>query len=314
MPLPPNLMPSNPNIFANNPLDRASQLRRNADWLKTQLNDPKSLLVLFHNGNPLISRKGERVEIVWLRPNMGTNLGARDAALIFLGLDEKKCAYFALELGRVADPTKGGMLDGFGEFVDLRQVALELAPDEAAILAQAKALLHWHAQNVFCALTGEPTEIRDGGYRRVTADERSELFPRTDPVVIMLAMYGDEILLARQPRFPANLYSAPAGFMEPGESIEEAAARELMEEVGIPVSEVIYHSSQPWPFPSSLMIGCHAKALSREITLDRQELEDARWFTRDEIALALKGEGPVRVPARHAIGHHLIKDWLNKKI
>jgi NAD+ diphosphatase len=307
MPLQPN-----PNIFANNPLNRAGILRRDPHWLAAQQDNPASLLAVFHNERPLVIRKGNKVEVMWLRPSMVTALtkSQNPAHIVFLGLDRKERAYFALDLGKGTDPTQGGTLEGLGEFIDLRQIALDLAPDEAAILAQAKALLHWHAAARYCAISGETTQMVEGGYKRVTPAQGLEHFPRTDPVVIMLAVYGDEALLARQRRFPPGFYSAPAGFIEPGESIEEAAARELKEETGIEVSEVNYYCSQPWPFPSTLMIGCFARAQTRDITLDREELEDAHWFTRADLESALSNKGPIRVPPRHAIGHHLIRHWV----
>ena len=167
----------------------------------------------------------------------------------------------------MAEPETSKPLGGLGRFADARGVAPQLAPGEAGILAQARSLVNWHLRHGFCAVCGARTEVADGGYVRRCPACAAEHFPRTDPVVIMLVRDGEDCLLGRQAHFPAGVYSALAGFVEPGETIEEAVRREVMEEAGIEVGEVDYHSSQPWPFPASLMIGCIAKAASRRIAL-----------------------------------------------
>ena len=183
-----------------------------------------------------------------------------------------------------------------------------VGPDHLAPLAEAKALLAWHARHRFCANCGAPTNVSQAGWKRECPSCKVEHFPRTDPVVIMLAIDGDRCLLGRAGRFVANMWSCLAGFVEPGESIEEAARRETLEEAGIICGSVKYFASQPWPFPMSLMIGCHAQATSTEITVDREELEDARWFTRDEVALMFtrRASGRDQHPAadRDRASHH----------
>ena len=187
-----------------------------------------------------------------------------------------------------------------------------LARDEAPLFAAALSLAWWHSRHLFCANCGASTEIERGGWSRRCADCSAQHFPRVDPVVIMLAEHEDRLLLGRQPQYPPGRYSALAGFLEPGESIEAAVARELQEEAGILVEDVTYIASQPWPFPSSLMIGCHARALGDALTIDLTELDDARWFSREEIAAALAGgpDAPFEPPPHFAIARTLLEHWL----
>ena len=176
-------------------------------------------------------------------------------------------------------------------------------------MAHARGLIYWHQRHRFCSLCGSPAEIRDAGHMRRcgNADCAAEHFPRTDPAVIMLVADGDRCLMGRQAEWPTGLYSTLAGFVEPGESLEEAVAREIWEEAGITVRDVRYHSSQPWPFPASLMLGFYATATSTEISLNRDELDDARWFHRND--LRNPGEG-MRLPRQTSISRRLLDDWL----
>ena len=196
---------------------------------------------------------------------------------------------------------------------NLRQVAVDgsVSAEDLGALAQGKALLFWHAKHRFCANCSKPTVASAGGWRRECSACGTHHFPRTDPVVIMLAIDGERCLLGRQPRFPAGMYSCLAGFLEPGETIEDAVRREIAEEAGIATGPVTYLGSQPWPFPASLMIGCLVEAASTEITIDRQELEDARWFTRDEVKAMLAGHHPegISCPFPMAIAHHIVLAW-----
>jgi NAD+ diphosphatase len=198
---------------------------------------------------------------------------------------------------------------------DLRTIAVQgMIPfEELAPIAEAKALLHWHSRHRHCAVCGAQTHVANAGWRRECPQCKAEHFPRTDPVAIMLAVKGDKCLLGRQARFVANSWSCLAGFIEPGESIEEAARRETLEEAGIRCGRVRFRS-QPWPFPSSLMIGCHAEALTDDIVIDRNELEDARWFSRDEAATMLARTHPqgLITPPPVAIAHHIIRAWVEK--
>ncbi|WP_246735978.1 NAD(+) diphosphatase [Enterovirga aerilata] len=197
---------------------------------------------------------------------------------------------------------------------DLRSIAVQgtVPADELGMLAQAKSLLSWHARHRFCANCGNPTEPAAGGLRRDCRACGAQHFPRTDPVSIMLIARGDTCLLGRQKRFVAGSYSCLAGFIAPGETLEDAVRREVLEEAGIRVGRVSYVASQPWPFPSSIMIGCWGEALTEEIVLDRDELEDGRWFHRDELALMLERRHPdgLITPPPMAIANHLMRAWL----
>jgi NAD+ diphosphatase len=200
------------------------------------------------------------------------------------------------------------------KIADLRTIAVYgmVAEEHLPPLAEAKALLGWHARHRFCSNCGVPTKMTQGGWRRDCPSCGVEHFPRTDPVVIMLAISGDRCVLGRSRRFAPTMWSCLAGFAEPGETIEEAVRREVLEEAGIACGRVSYFASQPWPFPSSIMIGCHAEALSDALVVDREELEDARWFDREELASMLKRQHPqgLTTPPPVAIAHHIIRNFV----
>ena len=197
---------------------------------------------------------------------------------------------------------------------DLRSIAVQgmVAADHLPPLAEAKALLGWHARHRFCPNCGAASLVTQAGWRRDCPECHVEHFPRTDPVVIMLAIAGERCVLGRSRRFAPTMWSCLAGFAEPGESIEEAVRREVLEEVGITCGRVRYFASQPWPFPSSIMIGCHVEALSETIAIDREELEDARWFDREELTLMLNRQHPqgLTTPPPVAIAHHIIRSFV----
>jgi NAD+ diphosphatase len=195
-----------------------------------------------------------------------------------------------------------------------------LSPADLAVYGAAKALVDWHARHRFCARCGHGTELRKGGWQRSCTNPacKADHFPRVDPVTIMTVEHEGRLLLGRQPRFPPRRYSALAGFVEPGETVEEAVAREISEEAGLVVRDVRYVASQPWPFPSSLMIACHAVTDSADLTIDRTELDDARWFTRDEVIAAMVqqvngcDDAAFIAPPPFAIAHHLLVWWLKQ--
>ena len=201
---------------------------------------------------------------------------------------------------------------------DLRSIAVQglVAGEHLPPIAEAKAVLHWHARHRFCSNCGAPTVVVDAGWRRDCAQCQAQHFPRTDPVVIMLAIDGDDCLLGRSPRFIPNMWSCLAGFLEPGETIEDAVRRETLEEASITTGRVRYLASQPWPFPSSLMIGCYAEATSREIVVDTEELEGARWFSKEELARMLmrRHEEGLTTPPPVAIAHHIIRSFVEGEI
>jgi len=231
--------------------------------------------------------------------------------IVFLGLmDEAPRFGFrldaqAIELLKARDDLK---------ITDLRSIAVQglVEPEHLPPLAEAKALLAWHARHSHCPNCGARTDVVQAGWRRDCPACGAEHFPRTDPVVIMLAIAGERCVLGRSPRFAPTMWSCLAGFAEPGESIEEAVRREVLEEVGIACGRIKYFASQPWPFPSSIMIGCHAEALSDSIVVDRDELEDARWFDRDELVAMLKRQHPagLTTPPPVAIAHHIIRSFV----
>jgi NAD+ diphosphatase len=308
------VLPKNPNVFANSPLDRAAHLRANQEWLIGALADKRTLFIPVWKLMPfLIKNRESRREAGWITAELALPLMRPAGTTIFLGLN-RDVPHFAIDVSSAPDPSGDGVLAGLGLFADLRTVAEEIDPGDAAILAQAKSLIDWHQRHGFCANCGGETESADAGYKRYCQACNTEHFPRTDPVVIMLALHGDSCLLGRQAKWPDGFYSALAGFVEPGETIEEAVARELTEEAGIKIGDVLFHSTQPWPYPSSLMIGCYARALTTEVTVDMTELSDARWFTRAEVRAALerKGGGDLRIPPPLAIAHQLVKSWIEE--
>ncbi|HJR57132.1 MAG TPA: NAD(+) diphosphatase [Rhizomicrobium sp.] len=289
-----------PLTFAGNPLNRASAERPGEAWLAERRSS--GLFLPFWQMRPLV-RDGCAGFQPWQPAWEG-------APCIFLGLDGAQ-PLFALDLGQAEMPPP---LDG--EFQEMRPAAFILPGRDAAIAGQAKALLDWHSRHGFCPNCGAKTEMRDGGYRRLCPACGAEHFPRTDPVVIMLPIRktedgGDECLVGRNQRFTGGLFSAFAGFVEPGESMEEAVRRELREETALQVGTVRYHKSQPWPFPSSLMLGCYAEALTRDFTIDGSEIAEARWISKDEARRRLRNEivDEMKLPAVIAIAHHLVKDW-----
>ncbi|MDB5457060.1 MAG: hydrolase [Caulobacter sp.] len=302
------------NIFAGNPLDRASERRGDAAWLAEKLEDPLSLAVAIWNGRPLVEDAppspgpGVAVQIAYLRADMAHDLAGGAERLLFLGL-WKDVAVFAVDLEGGADPAEGP-LAGLGRFEELRGVALTLPAADAGILATAKSMFEWRRKHRWCSNCGQESAVADGGWKRLCPACKTEHFPRTDPVAIMLAVNEGKCLLGRQALWPPGMFSALAGFVEPGETIEEACARELMEEAGLTATAVRYHSSQPWPWPSSLMMGLIAEVDSQDAAPDQTELEEVRWFTRPEALALIQGKlDGVFAPPPLAIAHQLIKAW-----
>ena len=284
--------------FSGNPLDRASYSRADAAWLTSQR--AAGLFLPFWQTRPFVM--GNRAGFLPGRREWDSHL------CVFLGLDGAQ-PLFAVDLPGDTEPA----LDG-GSFQDMRAAAFVLPKRDTAIAGQAKALLDWHKRHGFCPNCGHETQFADAGYKRICPRCGAEHFPRTDPVVIMLPVLGDQCLIGRNKRFPPLLFSAFAGFVEPGESMEEAVRRELLEEVELKVADVRYHATQPWPFPSSLMLGCYATALGPDFRIDGHEIEAARWLSKDEARarLANQIEDEMRLPVAIAIAHHLIRDWANR--
>jgi NAD+ diphosphatase len=299
------------NVFAGSPLDRCENLRGDSQKIDALMRAPGTRFICLWRSKPMIAA-GETLRIQWVNGALALPVIDAGAAWAFLGTADG-IAHFAVDISAEPDPEKGGRFAHLGVFPDLRMSAATLDRGDAAIIAQAKPLIDWHGRRTYCSVCGSLTEMRQAGASRVCTNEacKASHFPRTDPVVIMLAIHGDRCLLGRQAMFPPKMYSALAGFMEPGESLEEAVRREIQEESGVPVGDVRYHSSQPWPFPASLMIGCHAVALDDRIELPGDELEEARWFDKGFIREVLAGPraAELRLPPPHAIAHQLIKSW-----
>ena len=296
--------------LAGNPLHRAGNERRDPEWLAAALGGggTRFLPVQRLKVPVTLAAAGSAGRLAWA-PGGAWLDGAGDPVLLGLDGDD---ARFAVDVSGVPEPAAGSFGSGAGvEFQGLRAAAPSLPAGDAAIAAQARSLIGWHERHPFCAVCGGRTRSRNGGSSRACASCGAEHFPRTDPVVIVVVSRGGRALLGRSGRFAGNLFSALAGFMEPGESVEEAVRREVAEEAGIRVGAVRYVFSQPWPFPASLMLGCLAEGLSDEIAIDPEELEDARWFSRAELTEALAGRNDgLSVPGSLAIAHHLIQAWL----
>lgn len=279
-----------PEAFFSGPgLDRADSLRADPAAIAALAERPDARHLSWAGGLPALDVDGR---LVW------STAPAAGAAPLFLGLaDGVPC------FSEIPPPATGDLRAQFGALWMLDAA-------DAPIFAAALSLANWHRRHAFCAHCGQPTEPMRGGWARRCGSCSTEHFPRTDPVVIMLALKGDHALVGRQPNFPKGFFSALAGFVEPGESLEEAVARELFEEAGIRTVRVRYLASQPWPFPSSLMIAAFAEATNVDITLDTDELEEARWVTKDEVRAALAGTGDWFAPPPMAIAHTLLKAWV----
>jgi NAD+ diphosphatase len=296
-------------FYAGLGLDRVSLLRRDSGWIAARLADPASVLLPVWRAQNLV-RSGEVPAAARLTVASAAGLVALAREVVLLGLDGET-ACFAIELSHIEAPEALPPLAEAGRFADLRSVGPLLSGPEGALLAYARGVTHWHRRHRFCGVCGSPTASVDAGHvRRCTSpDCATDHFPRTDPAVIMAVTAGDRLLLGRQASWPPGMYSVLAGFVEPGETLEEAVAREVMEEVGIPVTDVSYHSSQPWPFPSSIMLGFNARATRTELRLDRSEIDDAHWFTRAELRASPEDER-FRMPRRDSISRQLIEDWI----
>lgn len=301
--------------YAGCALDRAAHLRTQEGWLRERLSDPASrLLPVWRDRNLLVEGVPPRSAPLD-EATSGALLQLADEA-VFLGVGEDGRACFACDLSRHGENEVMGLVNG-AQFQDLSRVVTVLARDDGALLGYARSMASWHRRHRFCGACGSPTEARNGGHLRVCLNPecRAQHFPRTDPVVIMLLTRNDgagaaaECLLARQRQWVPGLMSALAGFVEPGETLEEAVRREVREETALAVTSISYRGSQPWPFPASLMLGFVATVADGiELAVDREELEDARWFRRDEVA-DIRGLG-LRLPFRGTIARALIESWL----
>jgi NAD+ diphosphatase len=304
-----DLGPQPPLGYSASLIDRAAGLRGDDAALKKLCSHERAGVYVVGGELVVLKTTGEACDPLF-SPGEASGLGAVREN-VWLGLRDGVPRF-----GFGLDPETVGRLKSRNDLkiTDLRTIAVQgmVGADHLPPLAEAKALLGWHARHRFCPNCGAPTQVLDAGWRRDCPSCKAQHFPRTDPVVIMLAILGERCVLGRSRRFAPTMWSCLAGFAEPGETIEEAVRREVLEEAGIACGRVRYFASQPWPFPSSIMIGCHAEALSDTIVVDRDELEDARWFDRDELALMLKRQHPqgLTTPPPVAIAHHIIRDYV----
>lgn len=306
-------------MFGGSGLDRAAQLRSDSDRIGQMLRTG-GVLPLWR-GKPLLEVTTRQP--VFLPADHAVFESSREAP-VFLGLDEER-PRFARDVSAFTPASDTGTVGQFTDpseqrhpdlpesnvFAELRANMAHLSPRAAELLASGKALLEWHRTHRFCAKCGSPSVITEAGWQRVCTSCEAHHFPRTDPVVIMLITRGNSVLMGRSLHWPEGMYSLLAGFVEPGETIEAAVRRETLEETGIGVGEVRYLSSQPWPFPNSLMFGCHGFATTDEITIDPTEIEDAIWVTREDMMAATADLRPDMRPARQgSIARFLIERWL----
>lgn len=296
--------------YAGSALDRLSEQRGDSALIEPLRANARNFVLAGESF--VLAKRGDGFDAGLSNDEAASTGDALETALI--GKDEKGRGHFA----RAIDPQRIDEIKARGNFivVDLRSIALQglVTPEDMSVLATSKALLFWHERHRFCSNCGKPTKPAQAGWRRDCGACGGQHFPRTDPCVIMLAIHGEQCLLARQTRFPPGMWSALAGFVEPGESIEEAVRRETLEEAGLPSKRVAYFASQPWPFPMSMMIGCFVEATTDKLKIDEVELEAARWVTKDECRLLLSGKHPARffAPPPIAIAHHLIKAFVER--
>ena len=300
------------NVFSGVPLDRVDHLRTDTAWIEARLNDPASRFVPVWNQQSIVFAGAEPRAALNDRQSIAELLDS-NAPLAFLGVtpDDGGIAHFAVDFSHLPEETLTARYTG-GALMDLRDSVQLVPAHEASILAYARGLMYWHRKNGFCAACGHKSETCRAGHERVCTNPACGAvhFPRTDSAVIVLVHDGDDCLLCRQSHWPTGMHSTLAGFLEPGESLEEAVAREIFEESGVQVADVRYHSSQPWPFPASIMVGFMAKANSREINVDDKELEYAHWYGRDWLRNVVDSDD-FRMPGKYSIARRLIGDWID---
>jgi len=307
MPITP---PKSANFYSSG-VDRASHLRKDAAWLGERLAHQSSRFVLVWRGQNLIAEYESAEPAAVFLPPEAIDAAEKDAVL--LGI-EGDAAFFAIDLSAMEAPLEIVKAAPPSAFIDLRRVGPLLPQQHGSLLAFARGMAYWHQRHRFCGVCGSPTRSEEAGHVRRCTNQTCNAahFPRTDPAVIMLVHEGSErCLLGRQAAWPQGMHSTLAGFVEPGESLEEAVAREVYEETRIELGSVTYHSSQPWPFPASLMLGFHAEAKTTAITVDKTELDDARWYERAWI-LAHQDDEHFRLPRRDSIARRLLEDWLKR--
>jgi NAD+ diphosphatase len=297
------------NFYATGEFNRAVERREDVAWIREKLADPASRLYPIWRLRNYVSDPGAPRALV-LDPARRAALLESASTVVLLGIEEE-VAHFLIDISHLDEPAAIEL----GHAVDLRAVGALMSQREGALLAYARGLTYWHDRHKFCGVCGSPTESKNAGHQRQCTNPDCSVvqFPRTDPAVIMRITHGDRILMARQAVWPQGMHSILAGFVEPGESLEDAVAREVYEEVGLRLTRIKYFSSQPWPFPSSLMLGFSAEATSDRFTVDQNELESARWMTRQEL-LNSPEDATFKLPRKDSISRRLIEDWLRLKL
>jgi NAD+ diphosphatase len=309
-----------PTVAATTLLDRAGPRRSDAAWLKSHATGPAARFLMLVDLKPVIVSGPDRSTstLRWLSGADVAALGLPTGDALFLGIGDGEVAHFALSITDHLARATPGAIEFVRPAVDLRSLAMQgaLTPEELSLAGQARALAQWHDNARCCGRCGSTLLLKDGGWRKKCWGCGLDWFPRTDPVVIMLITDGERCILAHEHRYAEKMYSTLAGFLEPGEDIEHAVRREVLEETAIKVGRVVYHSSQPWPFPHSLMIGCIGYAENTDIQVDTNELAEARWFSRDEARSMLDGTHPqgLNAPRPHAIAHALVRSFVDGKL
>ncbi len=294
-------------VFSGSPLDRLDARRRDAAWLAERLSEESTKVLPVWRLNVLVREDEPR--LAWATTEVLESMSA-GVEPVFLGvLDD--VAHFAADVSNLEDAVEELGLEGAAHFPDLRAVASTLPAADAAMAAQARHIVDWHSRHGFCPGCGAATTAKDGGWSRQCTTCSTDHFPRTDPVAIMLVIRNGRCLLGRQASWPSPFFSALAGFVEGGETLEEAVRREVHEEAGIKVGAVRYLESQPWPFPASLMMGCLAEGLSEDIEVDSVEIAEAKWFSKEQVKAAFAGDNSeLGVPPPMAIAHQLLRAWV----
>ncbi len=297
------IAPSRPNPYTGSPLDRVGYHRNNEAWVSAALADPLTRYVPVWRAQSFLGTAPDGGPMAVFP----TGLPVAGQAWALLGIGTDGHAVIALDVSSAEDPA--ALMPPTGAFADLRSVGAGLSREDAAVLAHARSMMHWRSRHRFCGVCGTACEPISAGNTMACPSCKTHHFPRTDPAVIMLVTRGDEALLGHSQRFPnSTMYSTLAGFVEPGESLEEAVRREVLEESGIRVGDVRYHSSQPWPFPGSIMLGFYAEGISEAITIDKEELLDVQWFSRAKL-VDHKQHG-FSLPRADSIARRLIEDWI----
>ncbi|MEM8770034.1 MAG: NAD(+) diphosphatase [Pseudomonadota bacterium] len=295
----------NPNWFAQNPLQRLNNEQANGAFIDERLVHAASLLVPLWRGDPLVANGQAAFLSIAARSSFPD-----EAEIVFLGL-KNDIAYFGVDASGASETPEAAPFADLGDYMPIRQAAGVISKDDLAIIGQARWLFEWRRKNVFCSVCGGSTKLLNGGAKSQCEHCGAEHFPRSDPVAIVLAIHEDACLLGRSPHFPPGFLSALAGFVEAGETPEEAARREVFEEAGVRLSDVRYQFSQPWPFPSSMMMGFIADAEGRDLNLDEEEIVEARWIEKKHIQSLMSGgeyEG-VRLPPDFTIARQLLDVW-----